>query len=245
MDERTKRIQRMLDWPIVIAAALVIPILILEESDLGQPWDTIALISNWSVWTAFAVELIVMLVVVPKKREWLRKHPLEVAVVVLTPPFLSSSFQALRALRLLRVLRILAVAKVIRRLFSPEGLQAAAIFAAFTCLAGGAAFAAVEKQANGLEGLYWAVSTMTTVGYGDLAPETPGGRVIAVVVMLVGIGFIAVLTGAIAQRFLAPSVKQIEKEVDQIDADEEAVLREVRELGDRLRRLEAMLTSKT
>jgi voltage-gated potassium channel len=83
---------------------------------------------------------------------------------------------------------------------------------------------------------------MTAVGYGDLSPETNTGRVIAVVVMVVGIGFIALLTGAIAQRFLAPTVEQIEREVELVEADEEAVLREVRELGDRIQRLEAMLT---
>jgi hypothetical protein len=71
MDERSEWLQRKLDWPIVIAAALVVPIIILEESDLGKPWDTIALISNWAFWTAFAVELIAMLVVVPSKRRWL------------------------------------------------------------------------------------------------------------------------------------------------------------------------------
>ena len=50
--------------------------------------------------------------------------------------------------------------------------------------------------------MYWAISTMTTVGYGDFHPETGEGQVLAAVVMLVGIGFVAVVTGAIAQRFV-------------------------------------------
>lgn len=49
---------------------------------------------------------------------------------------------------------------------------------------------------------------MTTVGYGDISPETETGRVIAIVVMLVGIGFLAVLTGAVAERFLTTRVEE-------------------------------------
>jgi hypothetical protein len=53
--------------------------------------------------------------VVPDRGRWLRTHPLEVALVVLTPPFLPSSLQALRAFRLLRVLRLIAVVPYARR----------------------------------------------------------------------------------------------------------------------------------
>jgi voltage-gated potassium channel len=50
--------------------------------------------------------------------------------------------------------------------------------------------------------VWWAIVTVTTVGYGDTYPQTDVGRMIAIVVMFVGIGFIAILTGAAAERFL-------------------------------------------
>ena len=78
-----------------------------------------------------------------------------------------------------------------------------------TALGGGAAFAAVENTSTG-DGVYWAVTTMTTVGYGDIKPETAGGKVIAVAVMLVGIGFLTLIIGAISQRFLMPSIEEVE-----------------------------------
>ena len=70
---------------------------------------------------------------------------------------------------------------------------------------------------------------MTTVGYGDIYPVTDAGRVIAMVVMLSGIGFVALLTGSIAQQFLAASPEQ---------EREDELLKHVREMSARLERLE-------
>ena len=89
---------------------------------------------NWIIWLAFAVELVVMLAVVRDRWAWLRTHPPEVAVVLLTPPSLPSSLQSLRVLRLLRLLRLLRIAKLARRMFSLEGVRWAAVLAALTAL---------------------------------------------------------------------------------------------------------------
>jgi voltage-gated potassium channel len=160
-------------------------------------------------------------------------------IVVLTPPFLPSSLQAIRALRLLRVLRLLRLAQLGRQLFSPQGLRYVALLALLTALGGGAAFAAVEKQGYSTwDGVWWAVSTMTTVGYGDLYPHTTMGRFLGIVVMLVGIGFIAILTGAVAERFLARDVRAIEAEVAGEAETVDAVLGELRAIRERLGDLE-------
>src|SRR5215207_2544515 len=120
----------------VIAALLVIPLLVIEESDLGQPWDTIGVILNWGTWGAFAVEFAVMVYVTPKPSVWIRRHPLDVAVVFLTVPFIPA-FTGLRLLRLLRLGRIFTL----KRLLSLEGVRAAALVALMTVLIGGALFA--------------------------------------------------------------------------------------------------------
>ena len=101
---------------------------------------------------------------------------------------------------------------------------------------GGGGFASVENIPFG-NGIYWAVTTMTTVGYGDITPHTAAGKVIAVVVMLVGIGTAALLIGAVAERFLAPSVAVIEVE-------EEDLLGQVREISTRLGALERALAQR-
>jgi voltage-gated potassium channel len=132
-------------------------------------------------------------------------NPLDVAIVVLTPPFLPASLQALRVFRLLRLLRLIRVLQAVSRVFSLQGLQWALLLGLLKIFIGGAAFAAMEKGPNEnvdntWDGIWWAVCTMTTVGYGDIGPVTNSGRVLAIVVMLIGIGVVTMLIGATAER---------------------------------------------
>jgi voltage-gated potassium channel len=196
--------EKRLEKPLIVAALLTIPAIALEQSDVGQPWETLVSILNWVIWTAFLAEAVLMMRVVDDRWRWVREHPLEVAIITLTPPFLPASMQAARVFRLLRLLRLLRLGLLARRFLSTEGVRDAAVLAAMTVLGGGAAYAAVEKgqDLSAWDGVWWAIVTVTTVGYGDTFPQTDAGRLIAIAVMFVGIGFIAILTAAAAERFL-------------------------------------------
>jgi voltage-gated potassium channel len=233
MDARSDRIARRLEPYLIVATLLVVPVLVLQRSDVPEPWHTVAVVMDWLIWLAFVAELVIMLAVVPNRRHWLATHPLDVAIVIFTPPFASALLQSFRLLRLPRLLRLVRLAFVMRGAFSLAGVRYAALLAALTAVAGGEAFATAEKVPAG-DGLYWSLTTMTTVGYGDVTPDTTTGKVVAIIVMLVGIGFIAVITGAIAQRFIAPqedAIQSGERELhDKLDA-----------LAERLDRMEAAL----
>jgi len=84
------------------------------------------------------------------------------------------------------------------------------------------------------DGIYWAITTMTTVGYGDITPKTTEGKVIAVSVMLVGIGFATLIIGAIAERFTTTVIHDVE-------LTEEDLLEQVRDISSRLQHLERTL----
>lgn len=237
MDARSIRLQSRLEVPLLVAALLTIPTTIIEESHFKRPWPEIATYVNWAIWAAFLAEVVIMLAVVPSKRDWLRHHLLEVAIVVLTPPALLTAIQPIRLLRLLRVVRLLRLAPLFRLLLSEQGLTYAGALAFLTAITGGAAFAAVEKVSVG-NGIYWAITTMATVGYGDITPHTTEGKIVAVFVMFVGIGTATLVIGAVAQRFVAATVADV---VAGVEEDEQDVLVLIRDIADRLQQLEAAL----
>jgi voltage-gated potassium channel len=239
--------ERILAWlgiPTLIASALVVPALAIDASSVHGGWRTFGDFLNWLTWGVFALELVVVLLFEQNRWRWVRNHPLEVAVVILTPPVLPGSLQALRALRLLRILRLFAFARLARTTLGLQGLKAAAFLALVTMLAGGAAFASAEGRHITLwDGIWWSITTMTTVGYGDLYPHTNLGRVVAMGVMVVGIGFVAILTAALAERFvsLGRAHKEEEDLLAQIDIAEHELLEEIQRIATRLTELEKML----
>lgn len=242
MDARSARVAERLNTPMLIAAALTLPTVAITESQPGGAMLTIAVALNWLTWTAFLVELVAMLSVVPDRWAWIRRHPLDVIIVVLTPPVLPAGLQSLRALRLLRLLRLLRMAQLSREVFSLEGLRYAMLLAMLTAIGGGALFNAFEDHNQHLsfwEGTYWAITTMTTLG-SSINPTTTGGQVVSTFVLIVGIGFVALLTGAFAQRFLAPEIAEFEEELEEEQMTAEALaLRELRNVQEQLQTLAA------
>jgi voltage-gated potassium channel Kch len=117
--------------------------------------------------------------------------------------------------------------------------RAAAIIAAFTLLitvAGGIALRLVDRQEYPTigKGLWLALQTVTTVGYGDATPQHADGRVIAAIVMLSGIGFLAVITASVTASLIESSRRRfVESEQD--------LARRLAELTERLARIEASL----
>jgi voltage-gated potassium channel len=201
---RAERAAKWLQVPLIVAALLAIPTIIVQESDLGKSWDALAAVLDWCIWGVFAANLAIMLAVVPDRRRWLTNNPLDVLIVVLTPPFLPAAMKLARVLPIVRLVWLMVVAHRLRNVSSLEGLRYAALIAFTVVVGGGVVFVAVEPDQNlsTWDGLWWAAETVTTVAYGDIYPTTALGRIVATVVMIAGIGFVALLTGALAQRFL-------------------------------------------
>jgi voltage-gated potassium channel len=241
MDERSTRVAELLATPMLVASALVIPSVALSESHPGGALQTIAYTLNWITWVAFLVELLVMLAVVPERWTWLKHNPLDLVIVFLTPPVLPAGLQSLRALRLLRLLRLMRLAQLSREVFSLQGLRYCALLALLTIIGGGAVFGAFEKHSQDLtfwQTTYWAITTMTTLG-SNIYPTTTGGQIVSTFILLIGISFVALLTGGFAQRFLAPELTQIEQELaDEEIAPEDLALRELRSVQAQLQSLQ-------
>lgn len=247
VDDRAKEIQRRLELPMLIFALLTIPAIIIEETHNLPLWlDDLGIVLNWVIWLAFLGEAIIMIKVSPHPWQWIRHHPLEVAIILLTPPFLPAELQATRVFRLIRLLRLFEAGFILRRMLSTEGIRDAAVLAVLTVIGGGAAFAAVERtehtpHLSTWDGVWWAMTTVTTVGYGDIVPMTSTGRIIAIAVMLVGIGFIAILTAGAAERFIR-SQGDIRREQQAIEREQQELERETRDIEREQRSIDELLS---
>jgi voltage-gated potassium channel len=198
--------------PVVLAATLaLIPVLIIEGEATSSRWQDIAEGANWLIWLVFAAELAFILAVAPRKGAALRAHWLDAVIVVVTTPAFGAFLSSLRLLRLARLLRLLRLGAIFTRLLQREralssgaAFRFAALLTLLVVVVAGAAEAVVDSGDFGSTwtGMWWALVTVTTVGYGDLTPHSVGGRVVAVFVMLFGIGFLSILTATIASRFV-------------------------------------------
>jgi voltage-gated potassium channel len=86
-------------------------------------------------------------------------------------------------------------------------------------------------------GLWWAIQTVTTVGYGDLVPTSAAGRLVAALVMLFGIGFLTVITASITSTFIETARRRIE------GATTDVISAKLDQVGTRLEAIEAMLAN--
>jgi voltage-gated potassium channel len=225
-------LQRGFDVATAVAAVATAPILIALTLDLPQGLYDVLLAANWAAWGVFALELVVMLAVTRDRSAWLRTHSLTPVLVLLTPP----PFRALALLRVARLLRGPLGRRAAAAATSRDGLRNLALMTLLTVGLGGVLFSLVEPHVDTADGIYWAVVTVTTVGYGDIVPTTTPGKVLAVYVMLTGVGFLAILTGAIAERFVARMRER--GEAGAAGPERDAVLAKLDELGQRMAALE-------
>ena len=162
--------------------------------------QTLLNIVQWVSWIAFAIDLIYGLSKSENKVKYLKKHPLEIAAVL---------FPFLRPLRLMRVISFggLAIQKVaIGRQFTITiKVFLASLFVAYiSAVQITITERAVESSniKNFGDGLWWAITTVTTVGYGDTYPTTTEGRFLAVGLMVMGISLMGVITASVAAWFV-------------------------------------------
>ena len=192
------------------------------------------------IWGVFAFELAAILFVAKRKGAALRVHWLEVVVVVLTIPLFSQLLASIRFVRFARLMRLLRATALVtralqaeRRITSTQAFRTVGLLTIFLVVIAGVAQAEVDaSEFKGYwDGIWWAVVTVTTVGYGDLYPTTVAGRIVAMLLMFVGIGFLAVLTATIASHFI------------QTDTSSDEVLETLRRIEDDIAELKARTQS--
>lgn len=243
MESRAARVEQQFVVPTTIATLMVIPVMILQGVDVGAPWRTLGYIGDIAIWSTFLAEVVGVLRVTDDKWGWVKRHPLDVAIVVLTPPVPGNVLDSVRVLRLFRLVRLFRLAPLVRGVFTIEGVKYVSFLALLTLLAGAQAFASIESESVD-DGLYWAIGTMTTAGSGDTTADEPAAQIVGAILMVVGLAFAAVLTGAVAQRFIATEDTVTAGDMQSL-AKEDALHAKLDAVTIRLDQIEAMLSNAT
>ena len=234
-----ERFERAVELPLLILALVMVPLIVVPLLiDLPDPVEAAVVAADWFIWAAFALEYVIRLVLTDKRWRFVRREWPALLIIVL--PFLRPlrvvrSARALRLLRLARLVGVLgAVGQQARRLLARHGLNYALLVTAVVILGAAALTLAVEEGGEGTidsfgDALWWALTTVTTVGYGDTFPVSPAGRGIAAFLMLAGIALFGVLTANVAAFFI-----EQEQKPDQMTERLDEVLRRLDRLEQRL-----------
>jgi len=212
---------KLFDVALIISIILsVIAVMLDSISSINAVYGDYLYIVEWVFTLMFTVEYLLRLYCIDKPAHYARSFFGIVDIMAILPTYLSMFLpgsQYLISIRILRILRVFRVLKLVEYSHEAQTLMQALkvsrrkivvfIYAVLTIVViFGSLMYLIEGEESGFtsipKGIYWAIVTMTTVGYGDIAPQTDLGQMLAAVIMLMGYGIIAVPTSIITAEFM-------------------------------------------
>jgi voltage-gated potassium channel len=237
--EALDRFERQTAWPMMALALAIIPLLVVPLLvDLPSGAETTFFALDWLIWVAFVLEYGIRLYLAPNKKHFVSHNVIDLLFVLI--PFLRPLriLRSARAFALLRATRgtvvLLRAVDAVQDVLKRHKLGYTLLIALVVVVGSGLLVATSEEASPDRniksipDGLWWAVTTITTVGYGDRFPVTPIGRVIGAGVMILGIGLFGLLAASLASLLVQ---RDLEREIDP----------QISEMNERLERIEGLL----
>ncbi|ABL03836.1 potassium channel family protein [Mycobacterium ulcerans] len=235
MTEQTKDQlwEQRTEWPLAMVAIAFLAMYSIEVLYQPQGLEATFLgVATWVAWSLFVFDYIARLCLAPHRGRWFIRHIIDLLIVALP---------MMRPLRLLRLLVLVgalqkAVGNAVRGRIMLYTISGVSLLIYVTSLA-------ILNQERGHPGatitsfgkaVWWAITTVTTVGYGDLYPITVTGRVIAVLLMIGGISLIGVVTASLASWI-------VQRVAETDSANRAATVAQIDGLRTEVRRLAALL----
>jgi voltage-gated potassium channel len=234
-----ERFDRWMAFPLVLAA--VIPLFLLP----GGAYPALAAAVFIAAWLVFVLDFVVReRRLVRYLHTWLGRFDL--TVVILTAPWFlvigPSDSKFLLLIRLARLSRVVMATRGARRLF--ERLGRVALVVVLVVVVGAAVGYRAEHATNSGfatfgDALWWAIVTLTTVGYGDIVPKSTAGRIDGVMIMITGVAVLGILAGSLASFFHLEKPSEPSAAGDDVVDDGAAVVGEISALRTQVSRLAA------
>lgn len=216
-------------FDVILIWAIVASILVVLLDSVDHLHTKYGLLFKWSEWVftgLFTIEYVLRVVITPKPKSYTLSFLGIVDLISVLPTYLSIFIVGPQYLIVIRGLRILRVFRVLKLYhYSRDGVMMLraliessrkisvfilSILVLVTIL--GSLMYVIEGADSGFKdipnSIYWAIVTLSTVGYGDISPETPLGKMLASIIMLLGYGIIAVPTGIVTSEFVHARKKE-------------------------------------
>lgn len=215
-------------FDIILLIAILVSVLavMLESvSSIDAKYHNELNILEWVITVLFTLEYIARIISIKKPKKYIFSFFGIIDLMSTIPKYLSFFFiggHALVALRALRLLRVFRILKLVRYMGASRMLTRALIvsrakifvflfFVLILCTILGTIMYLIEGNPSGFNSIprsiYWAIVTLTTVGYGDIHPITPLGQFIASIIMILGYGIIAIPTGLVGAEYIKQTNK--------------------------------------
>ncbi|MDC0204660.1 ion transporter [Flavobacteriales bacterium] len=241
---------------LIVIIISVIGVILSSDVEIEEKYGNLLYIAEWIFTILFTIEYILRIYSAPNRKKYIFSFMGIVDLLAIIPTYLMFLFPPIkylvdiRIIRLIRIFRILKLTNYIRGAYTMQiALRSSRpkivvflLYIFIVVIIVGTLMYILEGPKNGFnniaESIYWAIITLTTVGYGNIVPATALGKMLAAFIMILGYAVIAVPTGIVSSEFTKNKKEKIAKEKrDKILERENKILEMIENLDKKIDKL--------